>query len=326
MKIILLVLGAVIVVGMLLLFLRRRRTGGDRPLTALVFLMSRAHPLTEEQVRQAMTKTWGVELGSEMQPEGDWLGDGGKVNPAMASSHAQNFLARANGRMFLINSVSKPYMDDPEKEMAAFPDIRLRQAIGNHRAWISVDLFGETPAAEEKPEVYATLARLLVEFANDDCLAVYCPALGRCNEYAPAVLEALASGNPLDLFKEPTNAPVVEIDGNDPRMIAALEEARRRWPEFVEAFSRNTDAEAPFAVKARFADVGHEEFMWVSVQQIDDDVITGKLGNSPATLKHVKEGDIVTVCTADLNDWIYVSGDQQVGGFTMKVMEEEIQK
>ena len=322
MRIILIIAGIGLVVLLLLIFLRRRRASSEKPLTALVFLMSRPHLLAEPKVREAIAKVWGLELGSEMQQGGDWLVDSGQVNPAMAQPGTKNFLVSANGRMFLVNSVSRPYMDHPEKFAESIADLRLRQAVGSHSAWNSVDLFGEPPTEAERPEVYGLLGKLLAEFANEDCLAVFCPELQRCNEFAPPVIEALKSGQPLALFDEPTFAPVVEVASDDPRMVAAVAEMRRRWPEFVSAFQAGPLADTPFLVKARFAEGDDEEFMWVSVQKIEGDSIMGRLENSPAALKAVKEGDTVTVRVEDLNDWVCKTGGETVGGFTLKVMEE----
>jgi uncharacterized protein YegJ (DUF2314 family) len=315
-------LGVGVLVLLWLFFWRRSHHSRDRALTALVFLMKHPHVLTEPQLRQAIAAAWGMELGSEMQEGGDWLVQADRVNPAMAQPNAKNFLISCRGRMFLINTVSRPYMDNPEEEAEGYADLRLRQAVGSHRAWNSVDLFGEPPSAEDRPEVYAALGRLLAEFANEDCLAVYCPELGRCNEYAPTVVETLRSGKPLEMFEEPTHAPIIQVSGEDPRMIAAVEEARRRWPEFVTAFNSRTSNESPFAAKACFADGEDEEFMWISIQTIAGDVITGRLENTPAFVKTVKEGDLVTVRFADLNDWFCEINGEGVGGFTLKVMSE----
>jgi uncharacterized protein YegJ (DUF2314 family) len=326
MKVVLILAGFVAILGLLWLLLKRRQGRAGQSLTALVFLLKQPNPLTEPQVREAISKVWGVELGSEMQQGGDWLVEGGKVNPAMAQPDAKNYLVSANGRMFLINTVSRPYMDDPEKFAETIADMRLRRAVGSHRAWNSVDLFGEPPAKSEKPEIYAALGNLLAEFTHDDCVAIYCPELERCNEYAPQVIEALKSGQPLALFDEPTFAPIIQVNADDPRMVAAVEESRRRWPEFLAAFRARKSADHVFAIKARFAEGEEEEFMWVSVQKIEDTSITGRLENSPAALKWFKEGDTVTVQLADLNDWIYAADGQSIGGFTLKVMEQAMTK
>lgn len=311
-------------IAIVLFVLRRRRSAsaGDK-LTALVFLMSQPRLLSEQQVRDAIARAWGVQLGSEMQQGGAWLVDGGEVNPAMAQPGVKNYLVSANGHMFLVNSVSKPYMDNPEQPAESIPDMRLRRVIASHTAWNSVDLFGESPTEIERPEIYAMLGKLLAEFAGDDCIGLYCPEIDRCNEYAPAVLDALRAGQPLSIFEGPTFAPVVQVAGDDPRMVAAVGEARRRWPEFVAAFQKRGSAtEQIFVVKARFAEGDNEEFMWVTPQTIDNGAVTGRLENTPNALTSIKEGDTVTVRVDDLNDWLYGGEKQQVGGFTMKVMTD----
>jgi uncharacterized protein YegJ (DUF2314 family) len=250
------------------------------------------------------------------------------VNPESAAPGAQNFLICANGRMFLVNSVSNPYVENPQQVADSLHDERLKQAFAAHRAWLSVDLYvhDEPPTQEEKPEIYNVLGPLLAEFAGDDCLAIYCLEIDACNVYTPEIADALRSGNVLGLFEEPTQPPIVNVPPDDPRMIAAVEEGRRRWPEFVAAFRANQDPEIPFGVKAEFVDGDAGEFMWLTVQSIGDDSITGVLGNSPAFVKNVQEGDVVTVSLASLNDWVYFAEGEQVGGFTMKVMEEELRK
>jgi uncharacterized protein YegJ (DUF2314 family) len=321
-------LGLGVLVLILVVFLRRRRheRNGERELTALVFLMSQPRVLSEQQVREAIERVWDVKLGSELKEGGNWLVEAGQLSPTLVQPEANNYLVSAHGRMFLINSVRRPYMDEPEKFAESIPDLRLGRAVGTHRAWNSVDVFGDPPGEQERAEVYGMLGKLLAEFAGDDCLAIFCPALERCNEYTPAMVETLRSGGALSVFEGPTHAPVIQIDGDDPRMMAAVEEANRRWPEFVAAFQQRKSPDEIYAIKACFAEGDEAEFMWVSVQKLDGDSIVGRLENSPASIKSVREGDIVRVQRADLNDWLYGNNGQSVGGFTMKVMEQIMNK
>jgi uncharacterized protein YegJ (DUF2314 family) len=245
------------------------------------------------------------------------------VQPSLPPGAGMTYFINTGTRHYLVNSFNQPYMDEPEKFAESIPDVRLRTAVAGHRAWISVDLFGESPNAWERNDIYAAIGRILAPFADDDCLAIYCPELQRCNEFGRAVIEALNSGKPLELFDSPTYAPIVNVPSDDPRMVAAVEEARRRWPEFVSAFEDRKNLERPFLVKARFSDGENEEFMWVSVQKLGEK-ITGRLENSPAALTNVNEGETVSVSLTDLNDWVCEIDGQAAGGFTMKLMSEAL--
>src|ERR1041385_9231185 len=54
---------------------------------------------------------------------------------------------------------------------------------------------------------------------------------------------------------QPPEEPVVQIDEHDPRMAAAVIEAKKRFPEFVNAFGKAKDG-YQLSVKAPFADPG----------------------------------------------------------------------
>jgi uncharacterized protein YegJ (DUF2314 family) len=231
-------------------------------------------------------------------------------------------MVKVDQGVFMVNSLPVPYTDSPDEFAEGIADKRLRGAVAAHRAWISVVAMGETNDEASETKAYRGIARMIAELAGPDCLAIYCPELGRCNEYDQKLLETLRSPDPLALFDEPTFAPVISVDGDDPRMTAAVAEARRRWPEFAAAFEANSDQDAPFIVKAQFNEADETEFMWVSVIRIEGETIHGVLENTPHRLRNVKQGQQVAVPLSALNDWLYVKGTDNVGGFTMKVIKE----
>lgn len=317
-----------LVVGIVFRKLRRRgKSKKEQPITALVFLLKEPRKLADWQVRQVASQVFGVEfkMGDAPEPNTIFAVMPEKVQPSLPAGSGMSFIINTEARQFLINSFTRPYMAEPEKYAESITDMRLQRAVAAHQAWISADLFGKPNSPAERKRIYDQLGKMLAPFADEDCLAVYCPELERCNEYAPEVVEKLKSGSPLEIFEEPTNAPVVNISGADPRMIAAVAEARQRWPEFVAAFeSRPATAESPFIIKARFSNGTSEEFMWVSVTGISGETISGQLENSPASLTHIKIGDTVTVPLADLNDWLCQRDKQALGGFTLKLMSDKM--
>lgn len=109
--------------------------------------------------------------------------------------------------------------------------------------------------------------------------------------------------------------------GDDPRMKTAEAESRRRWPEFVTAFNERKPNRA-YAVKARFVDGKVTEWMWMQVESINGNTVTGRVDNDPVDVKNVKLGDRVSKPLADIDDWIVGDGKTMTGGFTSKVLQQ----
>jgi len=117
---------------------------------------------------------------------------------------------------------------------------------------------------------------------------------------------------------------IVQIDEDDPRMAAAVIEAKKRLPEFVKAFSKAKDG-YQFSIKAPFTDPGNaeeSEFMWVHVSRVDWDAVHGTLLNEPELVKSYKYDDVVRVPMELIVDWVYSDGEKSVGDFTARVLDE----
>jgi uncharacterized protein YegJ (DUF2314 family) len=97
-------------------------------------------------------------------------------------------------------------------------------------------------------------------------------------------------------------------------------EARARWPEFNAAFDRRA-AEDAFLVKAKFSDEKVSEWMWLTVEGMDSEVIRGKLANKPVDVKSVSEGDEVEVLASRISDGYYASATEEVGQFSLKLLK-----
>ena len=122
----------------------------------------------------------------------------------------------------------------------------------------------------------------------------------------------------------PPEESVVQIDEDDPRMAAAVIEAKKRLPEFVNAFSKAKDG-YQFSVKAPFADPGktdESEFMWLHVCRVDFDAVHGTLLNDPQIAKSYKYDDVVRVPMELIVDWVYSDGEKSVGDFTARVLDQ----
>lgn len=291
----------------------RKRKRDEHRLVSFVALLKEPRPLEAVYLQTAAKKAWDADLSLGEDAEGE---DGFIVGEDFSC------FVMFRGRIMLVNNFPSPYMDDAEKFAESIPDLRLRQIVAEHTAWMSVDAMGASMG--DDPETvrdwYRVLGPLLAEFVDENCLGIYMPDRGRLYAANPETLEMLRSEDPLAKIEaEGGETPVFEVSDDDPAMQKAVEEARRRWPEFVTAFEADNSRQA--AVKAPICRGDNCEFIWIEVTAIENDVIYGKLGNEPVNLPGLKLGSRVRTTVAELNDWGYVDEKGEfIGGFTVAVM------
>lgn len=281
----------------------------EKPLISLVLLLREPRSLDTATLARLAGDAWGTKLATDKGDATDFVvGD------------SPLFIIQCKGYMFLVNNFPKPYVENPEAVAEEMKELRLRKAMGEHRAWLSVDLLGEADEVNLK-EAYRYIGKLVANLMNDDCLAIYAPSTQRLNICDADLKEKLRGPHPLEAITDLTNPPVVQVGEDDPRMKAAVAEARRRFPEFVTAFKQRRSG-WEFYVKAPFTDDTSTEFMWAEVTRIENDIIHGTLSNEPVSVKNLRLGDPVQVKLSDLNDWTYTDGKSLTGGFTIKVLDE----
>lgn len=229
-----------------------------------------------------------------------------------------NFLAGADGTIFLINSVSKPYFSEPARLSEDMRELRIKTAIENHRAWLSAEILHPEAVS---PENYRIVGRVLAALIGPECVALYHP---ETNRLIPAdldqAIEQLRSDDPIGgVFGVSPYVPVILID-DDPRLKAAEAEARRRFPEFEAAFRLGRAAD--FSVKASLASGENSEHIWIQVEEVSEDTVFGSLGNDPVALPDYRLGSKVAVAKTQIEDWAFRHGDEAVGMFTVPVIME----
>jgi uncharacterized protein YegJ (DUF2314 family) len=287
-----------------------RRERDEKPLIALVLFLAEPRDLDIDLIARHATFALGDRVAAG-EPDG---------TDHFVAGEEPSFVLKYRDQFFLINSFHRPYMDDPEAAASAIGELRLRKAVREHAAWLSVDLLGDVRRSE-LAKIYRVIGKLAAAFADNDCLAVFAPATGQLNLFDSDAARLLRGDNPLDLFDVASHPPVVPVSGDDPRLKAAVNKARRRWPEFVTAFEQRR-SEQTFSVKARIGNDEVAEFMWVSVTGLENGWIYGRLDNDPIELTSIRCGDRIRVHDDDLNDWLYTTGDQVRGGFTIEVLRK----
>jgi uncharacterized protein YegJ (DUF2314 family) len=277
----------------------------EEPAVALVLLLRRPRDLDAGEIARASTSAFGL---------GVTAGES-STSPCVVGE-APHFLVQLPDRLLAVHNVALPYFDNPVAVAANLGELRLREAVASHQAWLSVECL-HADAAFGDP--YVTAARLSAALIDADCLAVCVPAQGRiyvCEETVPDKLRRPA---PLAALEQGGLAPVIGVAADDPRLLAAVREARRRWPEFVAAFEQRDQGQL-FSVKVPVREGKQTEYMWLSVSALENEMIYGRLDNEPVSMKRLHAGDRLRVPVRDLNDWLYTRGDTLAGGFTIDVL------
>ena len=141
----------------------------------------------------------------------------------------------------MVHNQNQRYFEG-EKEIEV-QELRLRNALTEHNAWIAVDLLDTDHKKNKAQEAYPKIGRLVAELGGHDCLAILCPETGFVGLYDDTTEEKLRTPDPLRALQDSEHIPVIAVPEGDPRMIAAVEEARDE-PEFGFDFSFGDDIDA----------------------------------------------------------------------------------
>ncbi len=297
-------------------------SGGDTPpMVSLVLLLREPRYLEGRVLAEILHSAWGLTFSVA---EGDEKTDDSKETAGKPWIGGKNpiFMANTGTAMFVVHNHERSYFDDVANLAERVPELRQRTIITEHRAWLSIDAMGVEGEADIAA-AYVKIARALAELADDKVLALFQPASNRLTPWEPSLETRLKSGEDLDELFAVNQSPVVQIAGDDPRMVAAVAEARQRWPEFVAAFqARQPDGN--YAAKVPITRGGNTEFIWIEVIGLEPQYVHGKLANDPIDLGGLKLGDQVEAPIAELNDWTYRhrESDEPAGLFTVRVLTE----
>lgn len=281
-------------------------------LISLVLLLDEPRTLDAGAVAHAISQALGIEVPEDA-----------------VSAKPPSFVVNAGSSRFAVNSVDEPYFAESDKLAAELKDPPLAQAIRNNRAWLSVDWLEKDDQADLR-KVYQQIGKAISQFVRKDTLAVYSPDTDQFHLNDKTLVGHLKSDDPLHdlvpagLVNAETADNKVTIDDDDPQLMAAQAEARKSWPEFMQAFKARTKDQY-FAVKGRLLEGDKGEYLWLQVSDIDDTLIHGKLDNDPADLKKVTRGADLHIPIADVDDWLYTTGvgnDDTKGGYTLRLFDQ----
>jgi len=190
----------------------------------MVLLLRKDRYLEAEVLARIVEDAWGGDYTNDDEETRDGFIVGDAATPffVLSSPHG----------MFMIHNADAPYWEETEEMADEIDDLRFRKAVLDHHAWCAVDLLAPADDTQTPDAYYPLVVRLLIEFAVEDTLAVLRPETGQINIWNDDVHEALLRPHGLSEFSQPTEPPVLHLSADDPALVAATEEARRRWPEF----------------------------------------------------------------------------------------------
>jgi len=272
---------------------------------SIVVLLPSAQALTEDVLLAAAERGYGTSGG-----END------TIVQAIEAGHA--FLVKFGPHILTVNNSFRPYFDDPAAAAASIPELRRRKAFAEHRAWRSVDYIAGSFKAEVE-KAYRILGKLSAELLDAGYLGLYFPAMNEVVPAAPTLPQTLGSFSTLEELHQ-TSTIIVPVEEEDPRLAEVIAEARARWPEFLKAFSGRKVGDA-FLVKSLFRDENGGEWMWSTVERIEEVRLIGRLVNSPNEVKYVSEGDEVAVKASEIGDWYFANETEEVGQFSVRLLE-----
>lgn len=209
------------------------------PPEAFVWLLDEPRMLEADTVRRVVEQALGVTFPPEEDENATQFVVGQPPSVAV----------RLDDQMLLVNSFPSPYMKDPKRAAEAIGELRLRKILLEHKAWISADLLGDYDG-EALQEGRQRIGKIAAALADDRCLALYVPRTNQLIPFDSELPDKLRQEDPLAALGWGV-APVVTIPDDHPEMKAAVAEARRRWPEFEQAFRNPGPDQRNFSVKLR---------------------------------------------------------------------------
>lgn len=117
---------------------------------------------------------------------------------------------------------------------------------------------------------------------------------------------------------------IYNIESSDSKMNKAIEKAKNSIQLFQDALKSNNPNYEYFSIKQRFDTSKGGEHIWVQDIKLVDSQFVGIIGNEPLNNKEVSLGDTITIDKNKISDWMYFDKGIVKGGFTIKVIRDEM--
>jgi len=128
----------------------------------------------------------------------------------------------------------------------------------------------------------------------------------------------LVAGSLLLLTSCSSKDKTINVDDDDPEMLAAISKARESLPQFWQIFTAHSQGEKGFALKVRIKDGSTTEHFWAIDLEHHDSMTLGTINNDPNKVGTIKLGERIKIPEADISDWMYLRDGKVVGNYTLR--------
>jgi uncharacterized protein YegJ (DUF2314 family) len=280
------------------------RRGNDLPPVALVALETTPRFLSRAQIATAVSKAIGADFSVE----------------SVIEEAPEKHRFTVEGYVFTFVSRFGPYIP---KNRAPHKDLRLQAVLDRQESALLLDVW-EAPEGRLREESTDLMGRILIEVADETTVGVFCFHTQRLNPLDEILIELFREGRASEAMETYTADGVSTLHADDVRMTEAIAEARRRWPEFVEAFQTRSAPDSGYGIKAPFEQGDRVEHLWIEVDRADAVGATGKVVSRPIALARPRYGDEVTVAANEVTDWAFQDGERTGGSFSDAIVREAL--
>lgn len=280
----------------------REDAGAENSFASIVVLWREPQLVTAEGVRRAAEAALGVSIG-----------------PDAVTGNASSVLWRHREHLFLIHNQRGAYHTAAIKDARCIPDAALREALDSYRGWMSVELI-QYPEGASVEDSYRMMGPLVAELTGTQAAALFVAGAGFWAVWEEALADMLRGPDPLAAFDRGGVAVSFDVPDEEPALVRAAEEARRRWPEFVAAF-RSRSRTQSYYVRIRLEDDEEQGFPWLSVSEVREDGVVGTLDAETATISY-PPGMPIEGRLEDIWDWMIVpaGGAAPIGYFAQEAL------
>ncbi|MCC6776329.1 MAG: DUF2314 domain-containing protein [Hyphomicrobiales bacterium] len=113
---------------------------------------------------------------------------------------------------------------------------------------------------------------------------------------------------------------IVVIPRGEPDMAAAMRKARVSLPEFLALARKPRLSTSGFAVKVGIRDKDDVEYFWIAPFTEQNGRFSGRINNTPRSVKTVKSGQTYTFAEREVVDWLYHEHGKMKGNYTACVL------